>query len=69
MKLPVMQEFVISDNIWHPLQIPYPGAWSAQKVAQYGNNIYMLGGVNSNGITGSLMRYQAVFTVLIPIVQ
>jgi hypothetical protein len=66
---PILQEYILSENVWQLIRIPIEGKWSEQAVVQSGNDLFVLGGVTDTGIVDKMMGYQAIFTVLIPFIR
>lgn len=54
---------------WQPFTMPLPESWTGMGMITLGPNLYMLGGQVQGLYTGLFLSYQAIYTVILPIVQ
>ncbi len=62
-------QFFPSTSTWTELEQPSPQPWAYLASVPLDQNILALGGMQNDQISGVLQTYQAVYTVLIPIVR
>lgn len=66
--LPTLQ-LAPSANLWQRLPSPGAGVWSDLGLVTLGTQLYALGGRVDGDLTGQVRTYQAIYTILVPIVR
>jgi len=62
-------QFFPSISTWIELEQPSPQPWAYLASVPLDQNILALGGLLDDQVSGALQSYQAVYTILIPIVR
>jgi DNA-binding CsgD family transcriptional regulator/N-acetylneuraminic acid mutarotase len=62
-------EYSPSTQSWQSFNMPIPESWSGMGLISSGPNLYMGGGQVQGLFTGLFLSYQAIYTVILPIVQ
>lgn len=55
--------------IWQSISASIPATWSSLGIVSLGPHLYLMGGLVENNPTGLNLSYQAIYTVVIPIVR
>jgi hypothetical protein len=66
--LPVIQYLPPRDS-WIEIDSPPTEIGISPAVLPYETRLYILGGMNSEGYSDQSLAYQAVYTVLVPVIQ
>jgi hypothetical protein len=66
--LPVIQYLPPRDS-WVEIETPPNEIGLLPAVLSYETRLYILGGLNSEGYSDQSLAYQAVYTVLVPVIQ
>lgn len=57
------------EDLWLVLDSPFPKSWVYLSLLPVGTHLYGIGGKIGNAPTGQNIAYQAIFTILVPIVR
>jgi DNA-binding CsgD family transcriptional regulator/N-acetylneuraminic acid mutarotase len=57
------------DHNWGQLESPIPNGWSFLSAATVGTRLYVLGGKTEAGASNQMWSYQAIFTIIFPIIR
>lgn len=59
---------ISQNNDWMPIEVSVIEPWSSMAMVPLETKIYILGGQLSGEPTGSMLEYQAIYTILVPMV-
>ncbi|MCX7840969.1 MAG: LuxR C-terminal-related transcriptional regulator [Anaerolineae bacterium] len=62
-------QYLPEENRWITFDSPFPKSWVYPSLLPLGTHIYGIGGKIGNAPTGQNIAYQAIFTILVPIVR
>ncbi|MGH2523334.1 MAG: Kelch repeat-containing protein [Anaerolineales bacterium] len=65
---PALEYFSQKDQ-WQPFEGPFQQSWSGLGLAGVSTNLYAFGGLKAGVATGQHLAYQAIYTIVIPIVK
>ena len=61
-------EYSPFNDSWQTFSMPIPESWSALGMVSFGQYLYVLGGMVQNSHTSLHLSYQAIYTIMLPLI-
>lgn len=62
-------EYSQEQDQWLSFEAPFTNTWSSLATVPFGTQLYAFGGKMSNALTNQTLAYQAIYTVVIPVIR